>query len=245
MEDTMLNKQQRHFRKVIAEREKEQKRNRQYDTYSYRDERFESERPISYKVKHNKDETPRKLHKKPMLQIGAVIGLLVLLWTIPALYTWILPNDNIHILSNENPNIIGDSGLMIHTYIQRTDNTDTVINEHLNTLMNYYNQNVLTTLKIDAAFQKLLVLQAQTATIDTRLQPLKNYYDQQFKLVHQILNNLKLQQSQAGHNELSRLTTQLNRNTSERQLKMIMIFQTENISYTLQHDGSINYEYTK
>lgn len=37
----MLNKQQRQFRKAMAEREKEQANRRTYDVYSYRYNRFE------------------------------------------------------------------------------------------------------------------------------------------------------------------------------------------------------------
>lgn len=230
----MLNKQQREFRKAMAEKEKNQSKSRRRDVYSYREDRFESEKPKRITT-----------NKKPFLQIGGMVGLLVLLWNVYALSTWVNPQGPISLSLPGNTTASSQSGDAIHEYILRTSEIDTKLNDDINTLMNNYNQNVLTITKVDEIVQHLYLLQAQTATLDSRLQPLKTYYDDQFKLVHQMTDNLKKQKSQTTHDELTRLSSHINQNSSQRQLKMIMVFQTENIDYELNDDGTISYEYTK
>ena len=234
MEDKMLNKQQREFRKAMAEREKQQAKSNRRDVYSYRYDRFESEKPKRITT-----------YKKPFLQIGGMVGLLVLLWNVYALSTWVMPQSTRSLSMPDNTVASSQSEDAIHSYILRTSEIDTKMNDDINTLMNHYNKNLLTITKVDEIVQHLYLLQAQTATLDSRLQPLKSYYDDQFKLVHQMTESLKKQKSQATHDELTRLTSNLNQNTSQRQLKMIMVFQAENMDYELNDDGTITYEYTK
>ncbi len=230
----MLNKQQREFRKAMAEKEKQQSKSRRRDVYSYREDRYESEKPRRITT-----------YKKPFLQIGGIVGLLVLLWNVYALSTWVNPQPPTSLSLPGNTAASAQSGDVIHDYILRTSEIDTKLNDDINTLMNHYNQNVLTITKVDEIVQHLYLLQAQTATLDSRLQPLKSYYDDQFKLVHKMTDTLKRQKSQTTHDELTRLSSHLNQNSSQRQLKMIMVFQAENIAYELNDNGTITYEYTK
>jgi hypothetical protein len=234
MEDMMLNKQQLDFRKAMAEKEKQQVKSGRRDIYSYRYDRFESEKP-------------RKItsYKKPFLQIGGMVGLLVLLWNVYALSTWVMPQNTKSLSLPGDTLATTQSEDDIHNYILRTSEIDLKMNDDINTLMNHYNQNVLTISKVDEIVQHLYLLQAQTATLDSRLQPLKSYYDGQFKIVHQMVDNFTKQKSQTTHEELTRLTLNLNQSASQRQLKMIMVFQAENIEYELNNDGTVSYEYTK
>jgi len=79
----MLNKQQRQFRRAMSEREKELSNLRTHDLYSYQNNLFESEKP-------------RRLFRKPAFQIGGAIGVLIMLWNIFSLSTWILPQERIN-----------------------------------------------------------------------------------------------------------------------------------------------------
>lgn len=60
----MLNNRQRQFRKLMKEAGKVKQN--QKNVYSYRDQRFENEKS-------------RKRYKKPLLQIGGAVSVLVLL----------------------------------------------------------------------------------------------------------------------------------------------------------------------
>ena len=152
----MLNKQQRHFRKTMADREKERANRRTHDVYSYRNNRFESEKP-------------KRLYKKPVFQIGGAIGVLILLWNIFSLSTWLIPQSNNPIVMNIQPKAQTKSNEIIHTYLTRTQVTDTTVNTQINTLMDLYNQNRITTDEINQSNQRLLLAQTQTATTDSRL----------------------------------------------------------------------------
>ena len=226
----MLNKQQLQFRKAMAEREKDLANRRTHDVYSYRYNRFESEKP-------------RRLYRKQTFQLGGAIGLLILLWNIFAMSTWILPQLSNPITMNSQSSVTTRSNEVIHTYLKRTEVTDTTVNAQINALMNLYNQNLITHEEINQSYQQLLLAQTQTATTDSRLQPLKTYYDETFNIVYQILDVLRLPYDETKNNRLTHLISQLTQTRAERQLKVIMIFQTEDIEYQLKADGSISYKY--
>lgn len=130
----MLNKQQRNFRKIMSEREKQRSRRHGHDIYSYRDDRFESEQP-------------KRQIKKPLFQIGGAIGLLVLSWNISALFSWIAPLDKPTLALGMQPAYETQPNNTMHTYIQRTETTDTVVNTHINSLMDLYNENMISSEK--------------------------------------------------------------------------------------------------
>lgn len=217
----MLNKRQREFRKRMKEVEKgKQNRN---NIYSYRNQRFENERP-------------RKRYKKPLLQIGGAVGLLVLLWNLYVFSSYLIPWDGSNTLLSANQ-------IEVHQYIQESSQTEAKVHEILNSLMEQYNANSLTVFHIEEAQQKLFELQKEGETDDPRFLAMKAYLDDQFALAYQMTNVLKTRNSDAKYIEMEQIITNQNALLARRNTVLTNILESEEIPYEQKGDGSISYEY--
>lgn len=125
----MLNKRQREFRRMMKEVEKKQSSNN--DVYSYREKSFANEKP-------------KQRFRKPLLQISGVLGVLIVIWNLYALSTYITPDANTFgIASTEN--------LKVHNYLEKGREAEIEISQTLNSLIEQYNNNSLTPFHIEEA----------------------------------------------------------------------------------------------
>ncbi|EMF47609.1 hypothetical protein B481_0611 [Planococcus halocryophilus Or1] len=114
----MLNNRQKQFRKHMKELERGESRKK--DVYSYRDQRFTSEKP-------------KKRYKKPLLQIGGGISLIVLFWNVFALSTWVWPGNGL-------PNLLSTKQIEVHEFIQASTEIEMTLTAEATKLMNQYNE---------------------------------------------------------------------------------------------------------
>jgi len=202
---------------------KEAEQAKQKNVYSYRDKRFENERP-------------RKPYKRSLLQIGGAVSFLVLLWNLYVFSSYLIPWDG-------NSAILSADQLEVHQYIQESTEIEMAVNTTLNTLMNQYNANSLTVFHIEDAQQKLFELQKKEEMQDARFLSMKAYLEERFALAYQMTNVLKTENSDAKYKEMNRIIELQNALLTRRNAVLIHVLESEEISYEKQEDGSIYYEY--
>lgn len=217
----MLNSRQRQFRKLM--KEAEGTKQNQKDIYSYRDQRFGS-------------ENPRKRLKKPLLQIGGAVSLLVLLWNVYAFSSYLIPwNGNTVLLSTDQ--------FEVHQYIQESSDIEMAVNDTLGSLVEQYNANSLTVFHVEEAQQKLFELQKEGETDDPRFIAMKANLEEQFILAFRMTNVLKIENSNAKHQEINRIISQQHELLARRNAILINVLKSVGIPYEQRGDGSISYEY--
>lgn len=217
----MLNNRQREFRKMMNDVEKSKQNQR--NVYSYRDQRYGNEQP-------------RRRYKKPLLQIGGVLSVLILLWNLYALSSYVIPWTG----SGE---LLSTNQLEVHQYIQESSRIEEELNSTLSSLVEQYNVNSLTAFHVEEAQQKLFEIQKEEETDDPRFLPMKAYLEEQFALAYQMTNVLKTENSDAKYKEMNRIIEQQNVLLLRRNSALIHMLESEGISYEQQEDGSIFYEY--
>lgn len=217
----MLNNRQRQFRKLI--KEAEATKQNQKDIYSYQDQRFGSEKP-------------RKRYKRPLLQIGGVVSLLVLIWNLYAFSSYIIPWQG-------NNTLLSTGQFEVHQYIQKSSGIEMAVNETLVSLVEQYNANALTLFHIEEAQQKLFELQKEGETDDPRFLAMKAYLGEQFTLAYQMTNVLKTENSNAKYQEMNQIISRQEALLARRNAVLINVLESEKIPYEQQGDGSVSYEY--
>lgn len=217
----MLNNRQREFRKMMKDVEKSKQN--QKNVYSYRDQRYGNEQL-------------RRRYKKPLLQIGGVLSVLILLWNLYALSSYVIPwTGSVELLSANQ--------LEVHQYIQESSRIEEELNSTLSSLVEQYNVNSLTAFHVEEAQQKLFEIHKKEETDDPRFLPMKAYLEEQFALAYQMTNVLKTENSDAKDKEMNRIIEQQNVLLLRRNSALIHMLESEGISYEQQEDGSIFYEY--
>ncbi|MCH4826353.1 hypothetical protein [Planococcus halocryophilus] len=216
----MLNNRQKQFRKHMKELERGDARKK--DVYSYRDQRFTSEKP-------------KKRFKKPFLQIGGGISLIVLLWNVFALSTWVWPGNGL-------PNLMSANQVEVHEFIQASTEIEMNLTTEAVALVNQYNAKTLTPFHIEEAQKNLFQLQKSMKTEDARFLQYTSYLDEQFKLAYQLTNVLKTEESNVKYAELTGIIERQNALLEIKNNALRELLDSEDISYNQLEDGSINYE---
>lgn len=217
----MLNERQKRFRKQMKQLERSKQI--QTNTYSYREQRFMNEKP-------------KNRFKKPLLQIGGTISLLVLLWNVYVFSSSIISG-------NGGSTLLSTNQLEVHQYIEDSSAIELALYETSTSLMNQYNDNTLTPLHIEEAQKDLFALQKRMDVEDSRFLLMNAYLDGQFKLVYQLTNVLKTRESDVKHAELTKIVDQQNVLLEKRNDALISVLDSEAIPYKLLEDGSISYQY--
>lgn len=217
----MLNERQKQFRKHMKELERGEHRTK--DVYSYREKRFTSEKPV-------------KRFKKPMLQIGGGIGLLVLLWNLYALSSSVIAGGGFS-------NLLSADQLEVHQFIQQSGEIEYALSQEASSLMNQYNTKTLTPYHIEEAQKNLFELQKRLDSKDPRFFLLHSYLDEQFKLAFQLTNVLKTEESNVKYVELNGIVERQNALLEKRNAALISALESEGIPYEQLEDGSISYQY--
>lgn len=217
----MLNNRQRQFRKLM--KEAEATKQNQKDIYSYQDQRFGSEKPS-------------KRYKRPLLQIGGVVSLLVLIWNLYAFFSYIIPWQG-------NNTLLSTDQFEVHQYIQKSSGIEMAVNEILVSLVEQYNANALTLFHIEEAQQKLFELQKEGETDDPRFLAMKVYLEEQYTLAYQMTNVLKTENSNAKYQEMNQIISRQEALLARRNAVLINVLESEKIPYEQQGDGSVSYEY--
>lgn len=216
----MLNNRQKQFRKHMKELERGEVRKK--DVYSYRDQRFTSEKP-------------KKRFKKPLLQIGGGIGFLILFWNVFALSTWLWPGNGL-------PNLMSTNQIEVHEFIQETTEIEMNLTTEALTLMNQYNAKTLTPFHIEEAQKNLFQLQKNIEKQDARFVIYTSYLDEQFQLAYQLTNVLKTEESNVKYAELTGIIERQNALIERKNSTLRDLLESEGISYNQLEDGSIRYE---
>ncbi|WP_033540970.1 hypothetical protein [Planococcus sp. CAU13] len=216
-----MNKRQREFKKLMKEAEKKQ--TERQSVYSYWDQRFSHEKP--------KGRT-----KRPLLQIGGFLGLLVLIWNLYALST--------HVIQ-------GGSGfgapsakyLVVHEYIQSGSEAEQEISIILNSLIDMYNNNSLTPFHIEESQQKLFALQKTLPLDKERFAAMNRYLQECFSLAFQVTNVLNLENAPTANQELTYIIGRQTELSASREHILVELLESEKINYKFLSDGSLSYEY--
>ncbi|AQQ51888.1 hypothetical protein [Planococcus lenghuensis] len=224
----MLNKRQRHFRKQMADIQKQQPQLNRADTYSYSHKKYDSEKK-------------RVFYKRPAFQIGSAAGIVILTWNIYALSTYLPPWHTAQPDTVETSQVIKQQN--IHAYIQESGEAESSLSRQLNELMQQFEQGTLTNKTVTDVQKGLPILQEVTQTSDIRLAALQSYYDDQFSLAYQVTDALQLSDASYIPIELQYVFIEIEKNTSRKQEVLAHIFESEDIPYKLHLDGSISYEY--
>lgn len=217
----MLNKQQREFRKLMKEAEKA--KDARSDIYSYKEQRFTNEKP-------------GRRYKRPLLQIGGFAGLLLLVWNLYALSTHVWP-------SEESRAFFFDDQLKVHHYIQERSEAELEISNSINSLIERYNDNSLTSFHIEDTQGKLFELQKKINPAGEQFAAMDSYYKEQFSLAYQITNVLKLDSSQATYDELTYIIQKQDELQASKASMLVQLLENESMSYERMEDGSVSYEY--
>lgn len=217
----MLNKRQREFRRMMKEAEKKKKLND--DIYSYREQRFASEKP-------------KKRFRKPLLQISGVLGLLILIWNLYALSTYITPNANTF-------GIASTKNIKVHNYLEKGGESEIEITQTVNSLIDRYNTNSLTPFHIEEAQGYLFDLQKSMTLDNDRFAVMNRYFEEQFNLAYQLTNILQLQNAPTVNQELIYVIDKQKELSSSRTAILIQLLEDENMSYDILDDGTVTYEY--
>lgn len=217
----MLNDRQKQFRKHMKELERGEPRAK--GIYSYREKKFTSEKPV-------------KRFKKPFLQIGGGIGLIVLLWNLYALSSSVIAGGGFS-------NLLSADQLEVHQFIQQSGEIEYALSEEASSLMNQYNAKTLTPYHIEEAQKNLFELQKQLDTGDSRFFLLNSYLDEQFNLAYQLTNVLKTEESHVKYVELTGIVEKRNALLERRNAALISALESEGIPYEQLEDGSISYQY--
>lgn len=217
----MLNERQRQFRKQMKEMERIKQN--QNDAYSYRDQRFASEKP-------------KKRFRKPLLQIGGAISLLVLLWNVYVFSSSLISGTGV-------TDLLSADQLEVHQYIQESSEIELALNEAASSLMNRYNEKTLTPFHIEEAQKTLFELQKRMDTDDSRFLLMSSYLDEQFSLAYQLTNSLKTEESDVKYAELTGIVERQNALLERRNAALMSVLDSEGIPYEQLKDGSISYQY--
>lgn len=217
----MLNERQKQFRKQMMEFEKA--KNDSPGVYSYKEQRFTGEKP-------------RRGLKKPLLQIGGVVSLIVLLWNVYVLSSSLLSGTGV-------ASLLSTDQLEVHRYIQESSEVEMALNKTANSLMQQYNGQVLTPFHIEEAQGSLFELQKKIDSGDARFLPINAYLNEQFKLVYQLTNVLKTAESPAKHAEINGVVDKRNELLKRRDAALASVLESEGIPYQQHEDGSISYQY--
>lgn len=217
----MLNKRQREFRRMMKEVEKKQATG--MDVYSYREKRYSNEKP-------------KRRIKKPLLQIGGVFGLLILIWNLYALSTYITPDANTF-------GIVSTKNLKVHNYLEKGGEAEIEISQIVNSLIDQYNNNSLTPLHIEEAQQKLFDLQKSMTLDNDRFAVMNRYFEEQFSLAYQLTNILQLQNAPTVHQELIYIIDKQKDLSASRTAILIQLLENEKMNYDILDDGIVTYEY--
>ena len=217
----MLNNRQREFHKLMKEAEKAKQKDK--NIYSYQDQRFGNEKP-------------KKRYKKPLIQIGSAVGLLVLIWNLYVFSSYLIP-------WNGNNAILSMNQLEVHQYIQESSEVEMTVNNILSSLMEQYNANSLTLFHIEEAQQKLFELPKEGETEDPRFLAMRTYLEEQFTLAYQMTNVLKTGNSGAKYEEMNQIIDHQNALLARWNAVLINVLESEEIPFEEQGDGSISYKY--
>lgn len=217
----MLNERQKKFRKQMKEMERDKQI--QTNAYSYREQRFMNEKP-------------KKRFKKPLLQIGGTISLLVLLWNVYVFSSSLISGNGVSTL-------LSASQLEVHQYIEDSSAIELALYETSTSLMNQYNENTLTPFHIEEAQKELVELQKRMATEDPRFLMMSAYLDEQFKLVYQLTNVMKIEESDSKYVELNTIVEKQNALLEKRNAALLSVLESEGIPYEELGDGTISYQY--
>lgn len=217
----MLNNRQREFRKKMKEVD-QVKLNRE-PIYSYRDQRFESEKP-------------RRRYKGPLVRVGGVMSLLILLWNLYAFSSHLFPWT-----ANSAP--LSTNQLEIHQYIQDSTEIELALNEQVRSLINRFNENSLTIFHIEEAQKNLFEVQKKMKATDSRYLAMKSYLDEQFSLAYQLTNVLKTKNSEVKYRELEYIIANQNAQYVRRNEVLVELLESEKIPYKRLEDGTVSYQY--
>lgn len=216
----MLSKRQREFRKMMKEVEKRQV-NR--NVYSYREKRYPNEKP-------------KRQIKKPILQIGGVFGLILLIWNLYALSTYINTDANTF-------GIVSTKTLKVHNYLEKGGEAEIEISQTVNSLIDQYNDNSLTILHIEEAQRTLFDLQKSISLDNDRFAVMNRYFEEQFNLAYQLTNILQLQNAPTVNQELLYIIDKQKELSASRTSILIHLLDNEKMKYQILGDGTISYEY--
>lgn len=219
----MKNKRQRQFRKLMREAEHTRTQSIKDPVYSYKERQFENEKS-------------KRRYKRPIIQIGGVISLLVLMWNLYSFSAPLLPwtDNKVYISANQ---------LEVHQYIQKSTEIELALNSQVSSLINQYNENSLTELHIEEAQKEIFKIQNKLETNDKRFVTLNSYLEEQFSLAFQVTNILKATHSKVKYQELvDKVENQKTLSTSKNKI-LISLLESEGIPYQQHEDGTISYEY--
>lgn len=217
----MLNKRQREFRRMIKEVEKKQTLDN--DVYSYREQRFVSEKP-------------KQRFRKPFLQISGVLGVLILIWNLYALSTYMMPDANTF-------GIASTKNLKVHNYLEKGRESEVEISQTVNSLIDHYNNNSLTPFHIEEAQRKLFDLQKSMTLDNDGFAVMNSYFEEQFSLAYQLTNILQLQNAPTVTQELMYINGKQKELSSSRTIILIQLLENEKMHYDILDDGTVTYEY--
>ncbi|PSL41498.1 hypothetical protein B0H99_102182 [Planomicrobium soli] len=217
----MLNNRQREFRKKM--KEVEQKKSNHNPIYSYREQRFEGEKP-------------RKQYKRPLVQVGGIVSLLVLLWNLYAFSSHLFP-------WTANSSFVSTNQLEVHQYIQESAEIELALNEQIRSLITQYNENSLTDFHIEEAQKNMFELQKKMETNEPRFLAMKSYLREQFSLAYQLTNVLKTKNSEIKYREMEYIITNQNAQSVRRNEVLVELLESEKIPYEWLENGTISYQY--
>ncbi len=217
----MLNKRQREFRKTMQEIEKKQAAGRK--VYSYREKRYSNEKP-------------KRLIRKPLLQIGGVFGLLLLIWNLYAFSTYITPDSN-------EFGIVSTKNIKVHNYLEESSTSEVEVSQIVNSLIDQYNTNSLTPFHIEEAQKMLFELQQDLPLDEDRFAVMNRYFEEQFSLAYQLTNILQVQNAATANQELIHVIDKQKELAASRTTILIQLLESEQMSYDILDDGSVRYEY--
>lgn len=217
----MLNKRQRQFRKQMKGMEKA--KSNQQDHYSYRDQRYTSEKP-------------KKRFRKPLLQIGGAISMLVLIWNLYVFSSSVITGNGVtSLLSSEQ--------LEVHRYIQESTEIEGQLSNAATTLINEYNEKTLTSFRVEETQKNLFELQKKIESDDRRFLPMRAHLDEHFKLVYQLTNVLQTKESNVKFTEINDIIDKQNALLKRRDSVLTGVLESEGIPFERLEDGSISYQY--
>lgn len=219
----MLNERQRQFRKHIKEMERTQRH--QNDAYSYRDQRYSSEKP-------------KRQFRKPLLQIGGMISLVVLIWNLYVFSSSLMSGTGV-------TSLLSADQVEVHRYIQESTEIERALNDAASSLILQYKEKTLTPFHIEEAQKHLFELQKSMETNDGRFFSMQSYLDEQFNLVYQLTNVLQTEESNGKYIEINSIIDKQNALLERRNSVLTNVLDSEEIPYKQLEDGSISYEYEK
>lgn len=221
----LLNKQQKEFRRQMKKAEKKRKKEGIEDPYSYRNENYR----------------PTKERKNTFF--FWIVAFVTIIFGINVLSTIGGNHETRAPIKVESWDTSEEE---VHIYLSKTKETSSQLLNVWNKFTSMEQVDAMTIQDLEGLKKEVTNLQDDIKSDKDEFQELELYFMEQIQLTNQMINTYQENKEKASFVDafqINQIRNKFNENLLEEQLMVIRVLEQQGLSFELNQDGSISYEY--